>query len=39
VQNAGVDALSQLGAHDIEMPATLERFWAAVETARTQSRR
>src|SRR5690606_3332587 len=34
VANAIVDALSQYGIHDIEMPATPERVWRALQSAR-----
>jgi carbon-monoxide dehydrogenase large subunit len=34
VANAIVDALSQFGIHDIEMPATPERVWRALQSAR-----
>jgi carbon-monoxide dehydrogenase large subunit len=34
VINAVVDALSPFGIHDIEMPATPERVWRALEEAR-----
>ncbi len=33
VANAIVDALSQYGIHDIEMPATPERVWRALQEA------
>jgi carbon-monoxide dehydrogenase large subunit len=35
VINAVVDALSHLGVTDIQMPATPERVWRAIEEART----
>jgi carbon-monoxide dehydrogenase large subunit len=35
VINAVVDALQPFGIHDIEMPATPERVWRALEEART----
>jgi carbon-monoxide dehydrogenase large subunit len=34
VMNAVVDALSQHGITDLEMPATPERVWRAIEEAR-----
>jgi len=34
VANALVDALSHLGVRDIEMPATAEKLWRAIEEAR-----
>jgi carbon-monoxide dehydrogenase large subunit len=34
VQNAVVDALSHLGIRHVDMPATPERVWAAIRTAR-----
>jgi len=37
VQNAVVDALSHLGVRHVEMPATPERVWRAVEAARAGS--
>jgi carbon-monoxide dehydrogenase large subunit len=35
VINAVIDALSHLGVTDIQMPATPERVWRAIEEART----
>ena len=35
VINAIVDALSELGVHHIEMPATPERVWRAIQAARS----
>jgi carbon-monoxide dehydrogenase large subunit len=35
VQNAVVDALSHLGVRHLDMPATPERVWRAIEEART----
>jgi carbon-monoxide dehydrogenase large subunit len=35
VINAVVDALSHLGVKDVQMPATPERVWRAIEEART----
>jgi len=35
VMNAVVDALSPFGVADLEMPATPERVWRAIEEART----
>jgi carbon-monoxide dehydrogenase large subunit len=35
VANAIVDALSQFGIHDIEMPATPERVWRALQAAQS----
>jgi carbon-monoxide dehydrogenase large subunit len=37
VMNAIVDALSPFGVHDIAMPASPERVWRAVQTARSQA--
>ena len=34
VINAIVDALSHLGVTDVQMPATPERVWRAIEEAR-----
>jgi len=34
VINAIVDALSELGVHHIEMPATPEGVWRAIQAAR-----
>ena len=34
VQNAVVDALSHLGVRHVDMPATAERVWRAIEDAR-----
>ena len=34
VMNAVVDALSHLGVTDIQMPATPERVWRAIEEAK-----
>jgi carbon-monoxide dehydrogenase large subunit len=34
VQNAVVDALSHLGVRHLDMPATAERVWQAVQDAR-----
>jgi carbon-monoxide dehydrogenase large subunit len=36
VANAIVDALSVLGIHHVEMPATPERIWRAIRQARTK---
>jgi len=36
VQNAVIDAVSHLGVRHIEMPATPERVWAAINEARAQ---
>ena len=38
VINAVVDALSHLGVTDVEMPASPERVWSAVQAARSASR-
>jgi carbon-monoxide dehydrogenase large subunit len=38
VINAVVDALSELGVTHIEMPATPERVWRAIQDARTKAR-
>ena len=38
VINAIVDALAELGVHHIEMPATPERVWRAIQTARAGCR-
>ena len=35
VINAVLDALSYLGVHDIQMPATPERVWRAIPPSRT----
>ena len=35
VINAVVDALAPLGVRDIEMPATSERVWRAIQAARS----
>jgi len=35
VVNAVVDALSELGVRHLEMPATPERVWRAIEAARS----
>ncbi len=35
VINAVIDALSHLGVTDIQMPATPERVWRAIEEARS----
>jgi carbon-monoxide dehydrogenase large subunit len=35
VQNAVVDALSHLGVRHVEMPATAERVWRAIEEAKS----
>ena len=35
VINAVLDALSHLGVEDIEMPATPERVWRAIEGAKS----
>ena len=35
VINAVLDALSHLGVKDIQMPATPERVWRAIEEAKT----
>src|SRR5579884_205972 len=37
VQNAVVDALSYLGIRHLDMPATPERVWRAIESARVSS--
>jgi carbon-monoxide dehydrogenase large subunit len=37
VMNAIVDALSEFGVMHIEMPATPERIWRAIEAAKTLS--
>jgi carbon-monoxide dehydrogenase large subunit len=37
VQNAVVDALAHLGVRHIDMPATPERVWRAIEAATTKS--
>jgi carbon-monoxide dehydrogenase large subunit len=37
VINAIVDALSPLGVRDIEMPATPQRVWRAIEEARSRA--
>jgi aerobic carbon-monoxide dehydrogenase large subunit len=34
VINAIVDALSELGVRHVEMPATSERVWRAIQAAR-----
>jgi carbon-monoxide dehydrogenase large subunit len=34
--NAIVDALAPLGVRDIEMPATPERVWRAIRSAKTK---
>jgi len=39
VQNAVVDALSHLGVRHIEMPATPERVWKAINEARGSEKR
>jgi carbon-monoxide dehydrogenase large subunit len=39
VVNAIVDALSDLGVSHIEMPATPERVWRAIQTARERAQR
>jgi len=33
VMNAIVDALAPLGVRDLEMPATSERVWRAIQSA------
>jgi carbon-monoxide dehydrogenase large subunit len=38
VINAVVDALAPLGIRDIEMPATAERVWRAIQSARSSSK-
>jgi carbon-monoxide dehydrogenase large subunit len=38
VINAIVDALAHLGVRDIEMPATSERVWRAVRSAKTEKK-
>jgi carbon-monoxide dehydrogenase large subunit len=38
VANAVVDALSPLGVRDIEMPATPERVWRAIQNASNQTK-
>jgi carbon-monoxide dehydrogenase large subunit len=35
--NAIVDALSGLGVHDIEMPASPNTVWSAIQAARSDS--
>jgi aerobic carbon-monoxide dehydrogenase large subunit len=35
--NALVDALSEYGIHHIDMPATPERVWRAIEEARSRN--
>jgi hypothetical protein len=35
--NAVVDALAELGVKHVEMPATPERVWRAIQQARTES--
>ena len=35
VMNAVVDALAPLGVHDVDMPATPERVWRAIQEAQT----
>ena len=37
VINAVVDALSELGVTDIEMPATPEKVWRAINDAQAQA--
>jgi aerobic carbon-monoxide dehydrogenase large subunit len=37
VINAIVDALDEFGVHHIEMPATPERVWRAIQAARQQA--
>jgi carbon-monoxide dehydrogenase large subunit len=37
VINAVVDALSEFGVRHVEMPATPERVWRAIQNARTAS--
>ena len=37
MQNAVVDALSHLGVRHVDMPATAERVWRAIEDARAGS--
>jgi carbon-monoxide dehydrogenase large subunit len=34
VINAVLDAVSHLGVHDIQMPATPERVWRAIQEAK-----
>jgi aerobic carbon-monoxide dehydrogenase large subunit len=34
VMNALVDALSEFGIHHIDMPATPQRIWQAIQEAR-----
>jgi carbon-monoxide dehydrogenase large subunit len=36
VINAVVDALAPLGVRDIEMPATAERVWRAIQSAKAK---
>jgi carbon-monoxide dehydrogenase large subunit len=36
VMNAIVDALAPLGVRDIEMPATSERIWRAIQSAKSK---
>jgi carbon-monoxide dehydrogenase large subunit len=35
VMNAVLDALSAVGVHDLTMPATAPKVWAAIQAART----
>ena len=37
VINAVVDALCEFGVRHVEMPATPERIWRAIQNARTAS--
>jgi aerobic carbon-monoxide dehydrogenase large subunit len=39
VVNAIVDALGELGVEHIEMPATPERVWQAIRSARSSPKR
>jgi carbon-monoxide dehydrogenase large subunit len=39
VMNAVVDALSDFGVTHVEMPATAERVWQAIQTARQAAAR
>jgi carbon-monoxide dehydrogenase large subunit len=34
--NAVIDALAPLGVRDVEMPATPERVWRAIQSAKTK---
>jgi carbon-monoxide dehydrogenase large subunit len=39
VVNAIADALGELGVEHIEMPATSERVWQAIHSARSSTKR